>query len=343
MKYFVLSIKIFILSTTLFVLFPILNTRYHILDTSFANAQDVSIGVYPPIMQVDATAPAKPKADIFLENLTDKSVDISITYKPFTAANTNDGQIQIVDSFQNFPDPLFANRILILDQEKAVKTINLAPKQGKKLSLELLIPANEQKGDYYFSVIFSTNLSSSTLANASQVQGGVSMNVLLSIGPKGQTQGYIKDFSTPLFVNSGPVPFKVNIVNTSDHFIAPTGNITIKNVFGQEIGKVDLLGVNILSKSERFIPDLTQANPSSDVYKTISKTIDKNVDPVAIWPEIFLIGPYQATLHINLGDNQTTLVRSITFFAFPITYIIGLILIIIIVIFIILRVKKKIS
>lgn len=313
------------------------------LYTRQALAQDASLGIYPPIMQVDTIAPANPKADIFLENSTDKSVDINILYKPFASSQKKDGQIQILDSFSTFPDPLFANRIKILDQDIPVKSLTLAPKQGKKLTLELDIPAGQEKGDYYFTILFVQSPNLSTLANSSAQSAGVGMNVLLSIGPKGTTSGYVKEFSTPFFVDNGPVSFKIDLANTSNHFITPTGNITIKNMFGQTIGKVNLLSVNILSNSDRLIPDSLQANINAKNYENIKTALDKSISPVAIWPEIFLLGPYTATLNINLKDNTNSLRKSITFFAFPTTYLLAIIIILAITIFVILRVKKRIS
>ncbi len=329
--------KLIIFSTQIVVLL-VLASKLELAQK--AMAQEVSLGIYPPIMQIDSTPPSEPKADVFLENNTESSVDLNIVIKPFSASPSKDGQLQIEDTFSNFPDPLFANRIKILDEGEAVKSITLAPKQGKKLQLSLQIPSNEEKGDYYFSVLFVSKNNNSNLANSSLATAAIAMNVLLTVGPKGPTEGYIKEFSTPFLKDSGPVPFTINVVNKSDHFINPQGRIVIKNMFNQVIGKVDLLPVNILSNSERLIPDLKQQNPDTKEYAAIRDLLESNANPVAIWPEKFLLGPYTATLTVNLGDKSTILSRSITFFAFPINYLIGIILLVIILIFILVRIRK---
>ncbi len=99
-------------------------------------------------------------------------------------------------------------------------------------------------------------------------------------------------------------------------------------MFGQNIGKVSLLPVNILSNSQRIIPD-------TDFPQR------KDLKPTALWSEKFLIGPYTANLNLKLTDQGPVLSRSITFFAFPLTYIIAIFIIFIITVFIILRVKSK--
>ena len=115
-------------------------------------------------------------------------------------------------------------------------------------------------------------------------------------------------------------------------------------MFGQTIGKIDLLPVNILSNSVRRIPDSLQSPAANQKdYANIKDIVEKNQYPVAVWPERFLLGPYTATLNLNLTGNGPVFIRKINFFAFPIEYIIGIILIIGIVVFIALRVKTGIN
>jgi hypothetical protein len=95
-------------------------------------------------------------------------------------------------------------------------------------------------------------------------------------------------------------------------------------MFGQTIGKVNLLSVNILANTVRRIPDSTQLNQTT-----------------AVWPEKFLVGPYTATLTLALSDNGPLFTRNITFFAFPLEYLIAILLIICLIIFIAVRVNKS--
>jgi hypothetical protein len=176
-------------------------------------------------------------------------------------------------------------------------------------------------------------------SNISGATAGIATNVLLSIGPKGPTQGNIEEFSTPIFNSKGPVPFTVRVRNTSNHFITTKGDIVIKDMFGQNVGKVDLLPVNILSQSVRLIPDSQQspgANPPASLkaYFLSLKSI------AAVWPETFLFGPYTATLTLALSDQGPLYRRTINFYTFPIGPLFGIIIILIIITAIIIRAKK---
>ena len=217
----------------------------------------------------------------------------------------------------------------------------MAPKQKKDLALTIEIPKDEVKGEYYLSLTFTSNNQNAITSNSSSATAGIASNILLSVGPIGETKGYVEDFSTAPLIFQGPVPFTVKIKNNSDHYITPKGDITIQNMFGQTIGKVTLLPVNILSNATRRFPDSIQADINSQNYQKIKALIDKNEFPVAVWPDKFLLGPYTANLTITLSDSGPLYKKSIIFFAFPAEYLLGILVIIIIILFIILRIKQK--
>lgn len=343
MKYFVFSIKIFILTLIILVVSPILNIRYQILDTGIAHAQGVDIGIYPPVFQVQVTPPADVKVPFFIQNFSDQSVDLKLSLKPFTASGEENGQITFLE-IPDYPDPFILNRIAVLDNETPINSITLSPKQKRNLNLVLKIPSNEVKGDYYFSIVFASNPDVASNNNFLGASGGIASNILLSVGPQGKTQGILEDFSAPFFVSKGPLPFTVRLRNTSDHYITPKGDIIIKNMFGQSVGKVDLLSVNILSNTIRRIPDSLQSGTASDKnYEKIKAVVKKNQFPVAIWPEKFLLGAYTANITLSLSSQGPVFKKTVMFFAFPIEYIIGILAIIGIVVFIILKVRQRIA
>jgi hypothetical protein len=88
----------------------------------------------------------------------------------------------------------------ILDNDTSIDSLTLAPGQQKELTLEIALPQNEILGDYYFSIVFISNNQPQANSNVSGATAGIATNVLLSIGPKGPTQGNIEEFSAPLFV-----------------------------------------------------------------------------------------------------------------------------------------------
>jgi hypothetical protein len=305
-----------------------------------AFAQSVDLGIYPPVFQIQATAPSDVEIPFSIQNFMDSSIPLTISLKPFTADPAENGNITFLDT-ANSPDPFLQQRIQVLDGDNSIGNLTLSPQQKKDLTLEVQVPGNEPKGDYYLSLVFSSSAENLNNKNSSQATLGIASNILLSIGPVGKTSGYIEGFSTPFFVAKGPIPFTLRVKNASDHYITPKGSIVIKNMFGQTIGKVNLLSVNILANTIRRIPDATQSDPSSKNYQAIKTEIGKNSFPVAIWPEKFLVGPYTAMLTLALSDSGPLFTRTIMFFAFPLEYLIAILLIVGLIIFIAVRVNQS--
>ena len=329
MKTFKFFVKISLAVLIIFLLIPKVSV----------NAQSVSLGIFPPIIQIQATPPTDVKSKILIQNLGTEAVTLSIGTKPFLAKDTGDGQVYYPTDYGSLlADPFIFNKMQVLDGDTSVDQITLAPQQKKELTLEIALPTGEPAGDYYFSIIFRSPETQLPNTNTTTTVAGIATNVLLSIGPQGPTQGQIEEFSAPTFLGGGPVPFDVKIRNTSDHFITTKGEITIKNVFGQTVGKVDLLPVNVLSDSVRSIPDSMQGpqgNPSSQL-----KNYYSNLNGVrAVWPETFLFGPYTATLTVALSDQGPLFRRNISFYAFPLYSILAIIALIAIIVIVITRVK----
>jgi|SRR5665811_1686479 len=298
-----------------------------ILNLSKTNASTIKLGIYPPIIQIDATPPAKVSSDIFIQNQSEESTNLKIIIKPFKPKGTENGELSFLFKDDEFgADPLMMQRIKIFDEDKKIDSVIVAPMQEKKLKLEIDIPKGETPSDYYFSVIFVSNTNALSEQSLSQAAAGIATNVLLSVGPKEKPKGEIIEYSVPFFLQKGPAPFNVKLKNESDFFITPKGAIIIKNVFGQTIGRIDLLPVNILAHSTRTIP-----------------STENSKDLLANWNESFLLGPYTATLIIALSEEGPLFKRNIYFIGFPIEIVIGLIIVVVIIVFITRKLRKKLK
>jgi hypothetical protein len=311
-----------------------------------SEASSVSLGVFPPIIQIDAVPPANVSSDLTIQNQGEESQDLNITIKPFKASNRENGELSyLFDNNEFGTDPLMINRIKIMDGKEEVKSIILAPQQEKKLKVNINIPKGETPSDYYFSIIFVSKNGLSEESrfqtnkiNASQSTAGIAANVLLSVGPKVKAEGEIVEFSAPFYLERGPVPFKIRFKNQSDFFLTPQGSILIKNMFGQTIGRVDLLPVNILAHSVRSIPGSDQFNTKE--FKIDAKSWEAQE---ALWSEKLLVGPYAATLTIALTENGPIFRRTVYFIGLPTEAIIGTVLGIIFLLIIWERIRKKIK
>ena len=294
-----------------------------------AKAQEFSLGIYPPIIQIDALSPSKISTPITLENLSAESVTLSIQLKQFVPKELENGEITYIDRPDD-PHKKMFSKVKVKENALNRSQITLTPKQRKNLNLEITLEENEPASDYYFSILFVSNPIRVSGETESYSSGAIASNILLSVGEKDIPKGRITDFSAPFFVTKGPVAFRVRVENQSPYFITTEGNIIIKNIFGQRIGNLELISSNILGKSARLLTNKEGAEEGLN-------------GPKALWKEKFLLGVYTADLTISLSEQGPILRDRLTFIAVPLEIIIGFLIAIAMLFFIYKRVKAKMN
>ena len=315
----------------LFTIFIFLTISLIFLKANVTNsfAQSFNLGVYPPIIQINANPPISIRAPFQVQNFSDQTLKLNVQIHPFSPSTKNNGDIDIL---WNTPitgaDNNIENKFQILDdQGNYITQITLAPKQTKKMFLHVVLPPNEPPSDYYFTLIFISNSIATNQNTSSTLQGGIGINVLLSIGPYSKIpQGSLEKFSAPLIVGSGPIPVKILVNNPNSFFITPHGNLVIYNMFNQIVGKVNLLPVNILANNQRYIPD----NKSGFLNQ-------------AVWNEKALFGIYRIKLSLLLTPNGPLFEKNIYFLALPLNIILGIIIFCFLLTITILGIREKLK
>jgi hypothetical protein len=302
-----------------------------------ANAQEASLTINPPLIEIEAIPPTTLETPITIKNNSDDEVNLQILLLPITQSGSENGEVQFLSDTDAFPgaNKNITEHIEIRERSQKITTVELLPKEVKKLDLYIGIDKDEPYSDYYFSVVFlppTISKDNNEEISGSEIRAGIGTNVLLSVGQRNRPKGLIDTFSTPAFVQSGPVPFTVRIKNTGTHYLTPSGYIIVENMFGQKIGKVTLHKANILYGTTRaFISDEAFKDQLQKRAKNEKAELpDAMTTPTIIWPESFLLGPYKATLTVSLSDNGPKLVREARFFAFPWQLLIGILVSIVI-------------
>ena len=243
---------------------PFLILLLALLFPKMAHAQTLDLSVSPPIFQIELTPPANvnTEQELTVENTGDEPLVLDLMFRAFEPSSAENGTLTFLDATKPIPgaNPRILERIEILEDGEPITRLRLAPSQIKKLGLRIRIPKDEPPSDYYLTLIFLSQRQNAPEIETSNAitTGGVGINLLLSVGPQSATSGILEEFSAPFFLEQGPVPFTVRLKNTSTHFIYPEGVITIRNMFGQTIGQIELLPVNILSGSTRALPSTEQ-------------------------------------------------------------------------------------
>lgn len=268
-----------------------------------AHAEGVSLKVAPPNIVIQTAAPAIIEKPIKIINKNDQSITLDIIYEPFTQRSGENGKVSFELNKDDFfrADPDIFQKITVLDNARAVKTITLSPKQEKTLTLRVNLAQNQPSSDYYFSILFVSKANQQeSIRVYTSLEGAIGINVLLSIftGSK-QPEGFIDAYNIPFLLQNGPVPFEITFRNTGSYLLAPQGTVLIKNMFGQTVGKVTIPKTYVLAETTRVLS--------------------------ARWDEQFLFGPYTAELFLAISDSDTSFRRSTMFVGIPTGSLVGII------------------
>jgi len=306
----------------IFILAIVITSLIRAYDAKAQSASDFAISISPTILEIHTDTPATINAPIKLKNTSDSTQKLSVAFRTIKGNYNASGVVELKNEKALVePDVYIRSKITVLEGESAVSEVDLAPDQEKIMVLRINLEEEAPHGDYYFSLLFvsNNNIGPSDRSGAKAI-AGIGTNVLLSIGQQGPTSGHITAFSSPTFLTKGPVPFTLQLENTSDHFIKPTGNIKVVDMFGNNLATIDIVPEYILSHSSRYL----------------------NREKLT-WNQTVLFGMYTAEVNIRLSDKGPEFKDKITFFAISLNFIVGLTLFTFILAGIYLRVKRKLS
>jgi len=181
-------------------------------------------------------------------------------------------------------------------------------KNGERATVPvtITIPLDAEPGGLYASVLVGVTSGSAAGVTADGASGGsvlVSrLGVLFFVRVPGDvhTEGVLQDFkitqNRSIFLNK-PILFQLFYENTGNVSVNPYGEITIQNIFGEEIGFQEI--------SPWF------AMPQSLRLRELS------------WNKDFLFGRYTATAKINRGYDDIIDTKNLIFYVLPWKVIIG--------------------
>ncbi|MFA6016932.1 MAG: hypothetical protein WC744_02495 [Patescibacteria group bacterium] len=306
------------------VVFFIINFSFLTLNLSKANAQQVSLSLSPPVVELFI----KPGKEVIvaykLENLGDPTF-LSLKVLPFEAKDGL-GNIKIKSEFEGPVRFSLDNSDLKLDQPFFLKT-----NDSQQILLRIRIPENIFDSDYYYSLLAeSTPPTAAEGTSSVRVKATIGSNILITVSNSGDVdvKPKIALFTTKgkyIFDSMDKVPVILTIVNKGRNMIKPEGQIKLKGNFG-ETAQYDIIPKNILAESERLL----EATPSALLTHSTSLILSG-----------FFIGKYNLSTQIKFGENSPTVFGSTTFYAFPFKITVGILIAVVIVVIIVKKYRKN--
>ena len=183
------------------------------------------------------------------------------------------------------------------------KSFHLALGERARIPVKITIPADAEPGGFYGSVLVSTDRTAKeSAANVSRSPIIARIGSLLFVRVRGDAEiaGQTKSISTvgnKWWYEKGPIDLSITYENTGVVHVNPYGEVSVKNMFGEEVGFVQLDPWFVLPKSLR------------------SREFQ--------WDREFLLGRYTVTAKVNRGYDDKIDTVSTTFWVLPWKIVLG--------------------
>ncbi|MCA9356970.1 hypothetical protein H6784_02335 [Candidatus Nomurabacteria bacterium] len=182
-----------------------------------------------------------------------------------------------------------------------------------RIPITITVPPNTSPGGYYGSVLVSTVRKADSEVSAaprSPIIARVGSLFFLRVRGDVVIEGKTSDISltrNKWWYEKGPIDFGILYENTGSVHVNPYGELSIKNMFGEEVGFIELEPWFVLPKSLR-LREIT-------------------------WDREFLLGRYTATAKVNRGYDDIVDKVSVSFWVMPWKIVGGMFFVLFVIIF----------
>lgn len=241
---------------------------------------------------------------ITISNTDNSSVGIQMQSEDFGAVGEQ-GQVNIRE---DLPAALSAKKWLTF--EPATFTLN--SHESKDVKFMLHVPPDAEPGGKYTSILASIGGGGDGAVSIAQK---VASLLLIRVAGAVRESMFIKSFTAPSFSEYGPIKFDLRIENDGSVHLKPAGYISIKNILGREVEKIDLPQQRVLPQTIRDIQ--------------------------FEWNKKWDFGKYTADLLGVYGSSNEQLSESISFWVIPWKITAGILFAIILLLVIFLKLRRR--
>lgn len=270
--------------------------------------------ISPPMVELEAEAGKSYDQIIKITNPTQNLIEVYPTVMNFRASGEGGEPAfyPISDEEENYSIGHWV--------EYAQNKIAIMPEQVVEFKYQIKVAENAEPGGHYGVLFFATTPPKAE-EGSNQISISSMIGSLILVKVKGTIieKGYLEKFFTNLIFIKTPVVFVYRISNLGNIHFKPKGEISIKNIFDDEVDKISINSIN-----GNVLPDSTR--------KYEEKWEPKNK---------LLFGRYTADLRAVYGESEKTLSSKIAFYIFPIWFIIVFSVVVISLVLLILLIRKR--
>lgn len=224
--------------------------------------------------------------------------------------NNGTTQVQVAMEVEDFSPTGERGEVSLSPQDNATfsiarwvsatpQTFSIPPKSSQVVELTIAVPINAEPGGHYGAVLASVGGEiGGTGAAVAQKIGSL---LLMQVAGTVQEKLAIKEFVAPSFQEYGPVRLVTRFENTGSVHLKPRGFVTITNMFGREVGKIDLEQKNVLPRSVRIFESSFDGKWRFGKYvATVTAIYGSQNEPLS-YTTSFWIVPWKVVLGVGFS------------------------------------------
>ncbi|MCR4330078.1 MAG: hypothetical protein NUV65_06060 [Candidatus Roizmanbacteria bacterium] len=264
---------------------------FAIRSTVFAQAKDFSITAYPAVIEKEVKPNEETRLLVQFRNNTDQFVTGSVKAANYTIKDKT-GTPDIIDSADLTPKYGAASWI-----RPEYDALTIPPNDYVAVNLYVTVPPETSTcGNYalvYFDFDPNNQPEGAAVRNSSTaVKAKVGSLINFSVQKTNCKESLqVLNFSTPKFMEYGPIPVTFDLLNGGDIHFTPKGTVTITNAFNKVAARETI-------KDQRVFPE------SAKSY---------NVSAGKHW----MIGPYTVSLSGTYGTADKPFAYTTSVWVFP--------------------------
>ncbi len=262
-----------------------------------------ALEIAPPLIEVNGNPGQTITAKLYLRDISAVPLVVTNQINDFKAKGDSGVPQILFNSSANDPYSL-------IGFITPLPTLILQPQQIKLLSVVINIPKDASPGGHYGVIRFSGTPAS--LTGSSGVSLSASLGALILLTVNGHLVQNLATSSFNITQNGGhpssffqsdPLTFNELLKNTGNVHVAPTGIVTIKDMFGHQV-----ISLNINEGQGNILPS------SSRLFSETLNSVD--------FTNKRLFGRYSATFSVSYGSPKKTLSGNLTFWVIPVELIV---------------------
>ena len=281
-----------------------------------------ALEIAPPVLNLRADPGATIKSTISLRDVSTSPLVVRNQINDFVAAGEDGTPKLLLEENGDTETSPYS----LKDWVQPLPEFTLQPREVNQLPLTIRVPANAAPGGYYAVVRFTA---SPPGLDGSGVSLSASLGTLILLRVNGDAKEAMsieefaatKNGSPNWLFESPPINFVTRIRNGGSSHEQPSGQIAIKDMFGNAVANVNV--------------NLSQNNVLPASVRKFEQPLDSSVIGNKI-----LFGRYTADLKMSYGTQGQTITESTSFWVIPYR-LVGFAILLIIIVIVVARIALK--